>query len=239
LQAGEQTAADRYTYFAAIGLTMAVVWSVAEVAPRVPFGKPVAVTALLFTLAVSAAVTKAQIATWRDSETVFRRMIAVTRDNHFGHLNLANELSDENRLPEAIAEYREAIRLRPDIALAWSALGGALRRQGETAAARAALERALRQDPDLPAAHFQLAILHEEQGALGPAVGHLALVITLEPRHAAAWQGLAAILARPGAARQALPYVTAVARSHPESADLGRLLALVRERAAAESRQPP
>ena len=233
LQAGEQAAADRYTYFATIGLTVAVVWSVVELATRIPLGRPVAAMVLVLALAASAVATRTQVATWRDSESVFRRMIEVTRDNHFGHLNLASDLAEKDRLPEAIGEYREAIRLRPDIAVAWTGLGSALRRQGDVAGARAALQRAVRLDPDLAGAHVQLAALYEEQGALGPAVGHLALVVALEPRHSRAWQGLAAILPRAGAARQALPYVAAVARSHPESPDLQRLLALVRQRAAA------
>ena len=231
LQAGEQAAADRYTYFASIGLTMAIVWTVAELAARVRWGRVLVVAGLAAVLVASTLATRAQIGTWRDSESVFRRMVAVTRDNHFGHLNLANVLAETDRLPEATREYREAIRLRPDIALAWTGLGAALRRQGDTAGARAALERALHQAPDLAAAHMQLAILYEEQGALGPAVGHLARVITLEPRHPQAWQGLAAILARPGAARQALPYVTALLRTQPDSEELRRLGALLRERA--------
>jgi protein O-mannosyl-transferase len=230
LQAGEQAAADRYTYFASIGLIMAMVWSVAELAARVRWGRAVAAAALVLALIASTLATRAQIATWRDSETVFRRMVEVTRDNHFGHVNLANYLAEIGRLPEAVREYREAIRIRPDISLAWIGLGAALRRQGDAAGARAALERALRQSPDLAAAHVQLAALYEEQGSLGPAVGHLARVITLEPTHAQAWQGLAAILARPGAAREALPWVDAVARAHPDSPEIERLLEVVRAR---------
>lgn len=239
LQAGEQAAADRYTYFASIGLFAAIVWTVAEVAARVRWRRAVAAAGLAVVLIASTIATRAQILTWHDSESVFRRMVAVTRDNHFGHLNLANVLAETGRLPEATREYREAIRLRPDIALAWTGLGAALRRQGDTAGARAALERALHRSPDLAAAHMQLAILYEEQGALGPAVGHLARVITLEPRHPQAWQGLASILARPGAALQALPYVTALARREPGSDELQRLLALVRERAHTDPRKPP
>jgi protein O-mannosyl-transferase len=234
LQAGEQAAADRYTYFASIGLAMAVVWSIAELAAGGRWGRAVAAAALVLALVAATLATRAQIATWRDSETVFRRMVEVTRDNHFGHVNLANYLAETGRLPEAVKEYREAIRIRPDVSLAWTGLGAALRRQGDPAGARAALERALRQSPDLAAAHMQLAALYEEQGALGPAVGHLARVITLEPTHAQAWQGLASILTRPGAAKQALPYVTAIARSHPDSPDLQRLLALVRRQAGAD-----
>ncbi|HEV8241116.1 MAG TPA: tetratricopeptide repeat protein [Thermoanaerobaculia bacterium] len=239
LQAGEQAAADRYTYFASIGLTMAIVWTVAAWALRAHWRRVAAVSALALALLASTAATRAQILTWRDSETVFRRMVAVTRGTHFGHLNLANVLAESGRLPEAVREYREAIRLRPDVALAWTGLGAALRRQGDTAGARAALERALQQSPDLSAAHLQLAALYEEQGALGPAAGHLARVITLEPRHAQAWQGLASILGRPGAAKQALPFVTAIARSHPDSPDVARLLSVVRQRAAAEDRSAP
>jgi tetratricopeptide (TPR) repeat protein len=235
LQAGEQAAADRYTYLAAVGLSVAVVWSVAEAVSTSGARRTVAIAAAA-ALVACAVATRAQIATWRTSEAVFRRMVEVTADNHFGHVNLAAEFADQGRLDEAVHHYRRAIALRPDLALAWSGLGGALRRQGDVAGSRHALQRALRMDPDLAAAHLQLAILHEEQRALGPAVGHLARVISLEPRHPGAWQGLASILGRPGAPRQALPFVAAVARSEPDSAELQQLLALVRQRAGAGDR---
>jgi tetratricopeptide (TPR) repeat protein len=238
LQAGEQASADRYTYLAAVGLAMAVVWSVAGVAGAARWTRVVAVGALAAVLVACAVATREQIATWRDSESVFRRMIAVTHDNHFGHLNLANVLAERGALPEAIAEYRRAVALRPDLALGWTGLGAALRRQGDEVGAAAALERALRTEPRLAAAHLQLAALYEEQGALGPAIGHLARVISLEPHHAQAWQGLASILGRPGAARQGLPFVVAVARAEPGSAELRDLVALLRRQAGAAGAPP-
>ena len=233
LQAGEQAAADRYTYLASMGLGVAVVWSVAEIGSR--FSARRAAT-LLAVVALGACIpaTRAQIATWRDSESVFRRMVEVTADNHFGHLNLANVLAETGRGPDAIDEYRAAIALRPDVPLAWTGLGAALRAQGDRAGARDALVQALRIEPRLTSAHLQLAAVYEEEGALGPAAGHLARAISLEPHHTQAWQGLASVLARPGAARRALPYVAAVARGEPESRELQDLLRLVESRVAAE-----
>ena len=241
LQAGEQAAADRYTYLASSGLAVAVVWTLAEAVSKLRAPRRAAVLGvqLAAVLVACCVATRAQIATWRDSESVFRRMVEVTAGNHFGELNLANVLTEQGRLPEAVEHYRRALALRPHLALAWTGLGAAYRRQGDVAGARWALESALREDPNLPAAHLQLAILYEEQGALGPAVGHLARVIMLEPHHPQAWQGLASILSRPGAARQALPFVTTLAGIHVDSPELERLLALIRQRAAAEDRARP
>ena len=237
LQAGEQAAADRYTYLASVGLAVAVVWGLAEAASklRAPRLNGALIAQLVAALVACGFATRAQIATWRDSESVFRRMVEVTAGNHFGHLNLANVLAEQGRLPEAVQHYRRALALRPHLALAWTGLGAAYRRQGVVTSARSALERALHEDPNLAAAHLQLAIVYEEQGALGPATGHLARVISLEPRHPQAWQGLASILGRPGAAREALPFVAAVARSEPGSTQLQQLLALVRQRAGADA----
>jgi hypothetical protein len=239
LQAGEQAAADRYTYLASIGLGMAVVWSVAELASRSAAARRTAAALAVVALAGCIPATRAQIAIWRDSESVFRRMVAVTADNHFGHLNLANVLAETGRRAAAIGEYRAAIALRPDVALAWTGLGAALRAQGDRAGARDALAQALRLEPRLSSAHLQLAAVYEEEGALGPAAGHLARAISLEPHHAQAWQGFVAVLARPGAARQALPYVAAVARSEPGSRELRDLLRLVEARAASEGTGGP
>jgi tetratricopeptide (TPR) repeat protein len=63
------------------------------------------------------------------------------------HYNLGNALRDLNRPREAIASYREAIRLRKDYAKAWNNMGLALKELDELAQARGAFEQALALQP--------------------------------------------------------------------------------------------
>jgi tetratricopeptide (TPR) repeat protein len=60
------------------------------------------------------------------------------------------------RLPEAIAEFRIAIRLKPDYAKAYTNLGSALALQGDLNDAVAEFTEALRLQPDLAEAKANL-----------------------------------------------------------------------------------
>ncbi len=225
LQAGGQAMADRYTYLASIGLTMVVVWAVAELAPDRRWRRPALAALAAVAVAACSAGTRLQIPTWRDSAALFRRMIAVTPDNHFGELNLGTWLLGQGRPAEAILHLRHAIELRPEIALSHANLGRALRSTGDRAGAEAELRQAIRLAPEHPAAHFELARVYAEDGRFGLAAGHLAEVIAEQPTDAAAWRALSSLLARPERRGQALAYVRAVARSHPQSEALRRLVA--------------
>jgi Flp pilus assembly protein TadD len=60
------------------------------------------------------------------------------------HLNLGNTLFRQGRLEEAVAEYREALRIDPDYAGAHYNLGQALSRLGRESEAAAELGAARR-----------------------------------------------------------------------------------------------
>jgi tetratricopeptide (TPR) repeat protein len=72
------------------------------------------------------------------------------------HNNLGNALKDQGRLDEAVACYREALRLQPNYAVAHSNLGVALMEQGQLAEAAASYRQAVRLRPGLAQAHFNL-----------------------------------------------------------------------------------
>ncbi len=94
MQVGIQSMADRYTYVPMIGITLALTWGACDLArgwrPR-KFALP-AIAAVA--LACCAWLTLRQIAWWKDSETIFRRTIAVTSSNPVAQLNLGCALAD-------------------------------------------------------------------------------------------------------------------------------------------------
>ena len=67
-------------------------------------------------------------------------------------------------MAEAIAEFREAIRLKPDDAWAHRKLGDALHNQGKMAEAIAAYREAIRINPDYAWAHIGLGQALRSQG---------------------------------------------------------------------------
>src|SRR5262249_35734033 len=70
--------------------------------------------------------------------------------------NLGVVLNDQGKLEEAIAAYRQAIRIKPDFAEAYSNLGNSLSDQGKVDEAIAAYRQAIGIRPDFPEAHSNL-----------------------------------------------------------------------------------
>lgn len=108
---------------------------------------------------------------------------------------LAEALRLQGRFPEAVAELREAIRLEPGSARAYSGLGLALRAQRNLGESTAAYKEAIRLDPDLIDAHNGLAVTLANQGNLNDAVAEFREIIRVDPDSAIGYYNLAYALA--------------------------------------------
>jgi tetratricopeptide (TPR) repeat protein len=80
------------------------------------------------------------------------------------HFHRGNALDDKGDVDGAIAEYREALRLRPDFAEAHYNLGVELRHKVDRNGAIAEYREALRLMPDFAEAHYNLGVELEAQG---------------------------------------------------------------------------
>jgi hypothetical protein len=114
VQIGAYPMADRWMYLPMIGVLIVVAWGVSAWLPQtrssaVALG--VVAVALVAALSVQ---TRAQIATWQNTETLFRHAIAVTENNRTAHYNLGWYLAKEGRADEAVEQYRRAIEISPD-----------------------------------------------------------------------------------------------------------------------------
>src|SRR5262249_52657280 len=79
----------------------------------------------------------------------YRAAVALRRDSPGARFNLAKALSAQKHLAEAEAQYREAIRLKPDYAEAHQTLGALLcDEKGDYDGALTAFREALRLKPD-------------------------------------------------------------------------------------------
>ena len=89
--------------------------------------------------------------------------LAAPQDNAAAHFNRGNALSDKGDLDGAIAEYRKALRLRPNYFDAHYLLGNALYAKGDEGAI-AEFREVLRLQPDYPEAHYNLGIALATRG---------------------------------------------------------------------------
>ncbi len=105
VQIGAQSMADRYTYFPAIGLFIAIVWGLADILP-----KRVAATAGFAAIGVLAIMAYIQTSYWKDTETLFTHTLEVTGPNPIAEYTLGQVLETSD--PDgAIAHLRRAIDL--------------------------------------------------------------------------------------------------------------------------------
>ena len=115
VQVGSAAMADRYTYFPLIGVFIAVTFGVCDLADRFQFPKKAIATAAVLILATCLILTENQLRYWHDSETLFAHALAVTKNNHVAHINLGVALEQKGELNEALAEYRAAEQLAPEL----------------------------------------------------------------------------------------------------------------------------
>jgi protein O-mannosyl-transferase len=139
LQAGSQLVADRYSYLACVpwAILAGGVFRAALLRSR----RTASVLAAGAVLALAAACV-AQQSSWRDSEALWRRVLALDADSPTGWINLGSALAGERRTPEAAAAFARALASDPGCPPLVERLERAAAR-GEGAdlrAARAALE---------------------------------------------------------------------------------------------------
>jgi tetratricopeptide (TPR) repeat protein len=106
VQVGWQAMADRYTYLPSLGLAVAMARTIL---PGGGAGSRLRVLAAVLMLTLLAAAARRQLAFWSDNDTLFRRALAVTRDNHIAHNNLAAQELRRGNAGEAVDQIRRAV----------------------------------------------------------------------------------------------------------------------------------
>ena len=135
-QSGPQLVADRYTYLACVSWAILTGGGILYVARGWGKGRSASgalVVAGAFSLAFLAwfgVLTWRQTQIWKDSERLWRHALAIQSESAYAHNNLGMALAEQNRLDEAIVEFREVLRIAPLDADGGHNLGNALARQG-------------------------------------------------------------------------------------------------------------
>lgn len=144
--AGPQAVGDRYSYLACLGWALlagaAVAW------PRSGSRVVRAVAAVIVTVLV--VLTMQQVRVWRDSESLWSHAVALEPANRLARINLGAAYVEQGRMPEAIDQYREVLRLSRDKAPWYAVLGWLYARSGQVSEALPLLVEALRLEPGRP-----------------------------------------------------------------------------------------
>ncbi len=144
-------------------------------------------------------------------------------------LGQAEMLQAEHRLAEAVAEYREVLRLAPNQHRVWNNLGIALKLQGNVEESEKCHREALRVAPDYVEGHYNLGVVLAQENKLKEAIESYRQALRLRPDFLEVRFNLANALARNGDPVEAEEQYRKVLKENPDFADarinLGNLLA--------------
>jgi Flp pilus assembly protein TadD len=124
---------------------------------------------------------RAQCLVWDSSEHLWSHALKHARWSSQLHEFMGATLAEERKFERAIAEFREALRIRPHYFEATCDLGAALDQCGETDAGIAYLREALRLRPKDPKAQLNLGAALVHQGNVDQAIAHYREALQLEP----------------------------------------------------------
>lgn len=197
---GSRSVADRYDYLPSVGLFIMIIWSAREWVCRLDRRVPVILGGLA--AAGCLALTRTQAQYWQDSETLFRRALAVTEENSVMENNLGKVLFQRGRVDEALPHLLRAVSFAPDYGMAHYNLGNALLAKGKVAEALEQFEIQVNLSPGDPIAQYNFGSVLLEHGLAGDALPHLEKAVQIRPARPITITSWAMPAARPAARRR-------------------------------------
>lgn len=193
IQTGEQSRADRYTYIPMIGLTIVLVWGLAELLQPWPRVK---VALAVSACGMCAVLTWFQVQYWEDSIALYQHAINAVPDSYEARFNLASALEARGETDAAITQLRETVRIRPAYVPARAELGQLLAKQGDVNDGIEELQTAVKMRPSDADAHFRLGSVYGSARRMADAASEFSMVVRLQPENADAHYNLALALSQ-------------------------------------------
>jgi tetratricopeptide (TPR) repeat protein len=221
---------DRYVQLPAFGLALVLAAGLAALWRSPRAAEPAARAALvlvglLLALAESAG-TRATIAHWRDSLTLWRHAVRVSPAVPDSHNGLGATYSDLHQSPAAIAEFRRAIAVEPGYVDAHQNLGRELLLLGRVEEALPELGFAATHAPRSPAAALELGLGLEAAGRLHDAELQFRRALALRPGYLPALSPLGSVLVMEGRSDEGLAILRRELARSPDDARAGTVLAV-------------
>ncbi|MGD1020934.1 MAG: tetratricopeptide repeat protein [Verrucomicrobiia bacterium] len=211
--------ADHYQYVASIALIALFAGAVSSQAVTWQLGHNLRCTLSAALLLVLGALTWQQTRIYQDSETLWRDTFAKNAQCWMAHNNLGSVFLKEGEASEAIGQFEQAVRIKPDYAEGHNNLGVALVRLGRIQEAVVQYEQALRIKPADAKAHYNLGVALAQTGRIEEAIIHYGKSLQIDPTSAEAHYSLANALLALGKVPEAVAHYQQALAINPKYAE--------------------
>jgi tetratricopeptide (TPR) repeat protein len=223
VQVGSQSRADHYSYLPAIGLYILVTWGAIRAFDKRSRKREALAVAALLIIGALTARSYFQTSYWLNNETLWRHTIDVTSRNYIALENLAGALLEKEQLNEAIAYYKQAVEIKPDLcdekcvllAQVRSNRGNALLREGQVDEAIVNLQKVLQMDPACAEAYNYMGGALMKKGQGGKAIRYYQAAVQLDTSYADAHKNLGMAFLRNGQRDEAVAHLREALRLKP------------------------
>src|SRR6184192_2906790 len=218
VQVGGQTMSDRYFYIPSIGLFIALVFGLADIAERRRVAPWLSAAIANVVLLVLATLTNAQIHRWNDSITLFKHALTVAPSNVIAENNLGLAMHKNGQLDEAAAHFEKALQIQPNDYTALLTMGVTRFYQGRVPEAIEYAQATIRSEPDSPKAHNLLGMALAKQNRNDAALDEMRRAVKLAPKNAEIRNNLGLALAQLGRIPEAIDEFHEAVRLDPDNA---------------------
>jgi tetratricopeptide (TPR) repeat protein len=209
--------ADHFQYLASISLIALAVSSVTNIFVKLDKkSRKIGFSAGLAFLVTIGVLSWKQGHIYQDLETLYGDIIAKNPQCWMAYNNLGLVLYEQHRVDEAIAQYVEAIRVKPDFVEVYNNLGLALYNQGRIDEAISQYLEALRINPNYDKAHNNLGLVLDNQGRSQEAIVHFLKALRIKPDYEEAHNNLGISLYKQGRTDEAIAQYIEAIRIKPD-----------------------
>ena len=190
VQVGNQQMADRYTYFPLIGLFVALVWLVSDLATRPLLHKWALPTAAAVCLVAIGSAAFIQIGYWRNSITLFRHAVESAPNNPLATSALGFALMSQGQAADGISLLESAVRMAPEDPQTQYNVAVGLQSVGRLKEAAEHYQAVLALNPNDAEAHTNLGVLFAMQQRYPEAKEQFLEAVAINPEHVQAYVNL-------------------------------------------------
>jgi Tfp pilus assembly protein PilF len=185
VQVGSAAMADRYYYVPSIGLFMAIIFGLSDLAHFLRINRFAMGALAVGALSMLACLAAMQIGRWRDTAVLFHYTSSVAPDNRLIENYFGTSLGDSGKYIEAAAHFEKALQIKPETLISdsdiLSNLGLLLMHEGKLTEALQPLNEAVRLNPGNATAHYDVGLILLKLDKPEESIPHFSAAIRLKP----------------------------------------------------------